>query len=269
MSIKRAPRPESNFYLLDKRIADDKRLSWAARGLLIFLLGKPDHWQVSVEHLRKETSDSAKPTGRDGVYSILSELIEAGYVTRVQSRTDAGRMAEAEYIVSEIPTKKQDCSDHQQQDQPETVQPLTEKPDTGKPDTANPTQVSIDLQQGLKSVSTEKPLVTAERRPAKSDRGSRIPDDWKPDMQWTREFRPDMTDADIQRMADSFRDYWISAPSSKGRKADWKATWRNWVRNDLGRASPRQPQKKSRHVGLNDIDHTVGLIDNGDGTYDF
>jgi len=62
MSIIRAPRPEANFYMLNKAISDDPRLSWAARGLLIYLLGKPDHWKVSPAHLRGETVGSAKPT---------------------------------------------------------------------------------------------------------------------------------------------------------------------------------------------------------------
>lgn len=38
MSIIRGPRPESNWYALDKRIIEDTRLTWAARGLLVFLL---------------------------------------------------------------------------------------------------------------------------------------------------------------------------------------------------------------------------------------
>src|SRR5205814_92454 len=27
-----------------------------------------------------------------------------------------------------------------------------------------------------------------------------------------------------------FRDYWIALPGAKGLKADWPATWRNWIR---------------------------------------
>lgn len=37
MSIIRSPRCESNFYVLDKQISEDKRLGWVARGLLVFL----------------------------------------------------------------------------------------------------------------------------------------------------------------------------------------------------------------------------------------
>lgn len=128
--IVRGPRPQNNFYLLDKEISEDSRLSWAARGLLIFLLGKPDHWQVSPSALVNETQSSGKPTGRDGVYSLLSELRDAGYLTRIQARAADGSMGQVSYLVSESP--------------------LTEKPETVKPDTANPTQVSIDKKQGLK-----------------------------------------------------------------------------------------------------------------------
>lgn len=93
MSIIRAPRPEANFYMLNKSISEDGRLSWAARGLLVFLLGKPDHWAVSVTHLRNETAKSSKPTGRDGVYGLLQELIAAGYVERRQDRGESGLLA--------------------------------------------------------------------------------------------------------------------------------------------------------------------------------
>ncbi|MCL8303109.1 hypothetical protein M9Y59_27090, partial [Pseudomonas mosselii] len=103
MSIIRAPRPEANFYMLNKAISDDPRLSWAARGLLIYLLGKPDHWKVSPTHLRGETAGSAKPTGRDGIYGLLDELISAGYVRREQPRSESGVLGEVTYLVSETP----------------------------------------------------------------------------------------------------------------------------------------------------------------------
>lgn len=143
MSIIRAPRPEANFYMLSKSISEDARLSWAARGLLVFLLGKPDHWAVSVTHLRNETSKSSKPTGRDGVYGLLQELITAGYVQRRQDRLGSGLLGETHYVVSESPLP----------DLPYTAAPLP-----AQPYTANPTLVSIEGEQGLKQQArTEKP----------------------------------------------------------------------------------------------------------------
>lgn len=140
MSIIRAPRPEANFYMLNKSISEDGRLSWAARGLLVFLLGKPDHWAVSVTHLRNETAKSSKPTGRDGVYGLLQELIAAGYVERRQERGESGLLGETNYVVSETPLPAL----------PYPVEPLP-----AQPYPANPTLVSIEGKQGLKGVRTD------------------------------------------------------------------------------------------------------------------
>ena len=102
MSIIRGPRPEANYYTLDKRISEDVRLGWAARGLLIYLLGKPDNWKVSVMNLRKQTAAARIPTGRDGVYALLRELEAVGYVRFEQKRSADGKgFGEIDYLVSE------------------------------------------------------------------------------------------------------------------------------------------------------------------------
>ena len=140
MSIIRAPRPAEKFYVLDKRISDDKRLSWAARGLLIHLLGKPDHWKVSVAALVHETAKSGKPTRRDGVYSLIRELESAGYMRSFQDRGDAGKFSRNEYSVSETPLT----------DGPYTDKPYTDGPLTAEPYTAETTLESNDLEQRSK-----------------------------------------------------------------------------------------------------------------------
>lgn len=139
--ITRAPRPISNFYFLDKKISEDDRLSWAARGLLIFLLGKPDSWEISIGHLEQQTRKSTKKTGKDGIYSLLSELEGVGYVTREQQRDRAGKFRELNYVVSET-TQKQ------------TDEPHRDFPDTADPYPGNPPQVSIDGVQKMKKTTT-------------------------------------------------------------------------------------------------------------------
>lgn len=70
-------------------------------------------------------------------------------------------------------------------------------------------------------------------------RASRLPPDWVlPDdwADWARTERPDL---DPTSTASSFRDYWVAKPGKDGRKADWLATWRNWVRNQRSTAAPR------------------------------
>ncbi len=61
--------------------------------------------------------------------------------------------------------------------------------------------------------------------------GTRLPEDWTLPNEWREwaiESRPDL---DAETVADSFRDFWVAKPGKDGRKADWQATWRNWVRN--------------------------------------
>ena len=66
---------------------------------------------------------------------------------------------------------------------------------------------------------------------AKKSKGTRLdqnwalPDDW---AVWAKEQRPDVN---VNQTADGFKDYWLAIPGMKGVKADWFATWRNWVRN--------------------------------------
>ena len=70
-----------------------------------------------------------------------------------------------------------------------------------------------------------------------------VPDDW---IDFCNQERPDL---DPRKTFDSFRDYWIAQPGSKGVKADWTATWRNWIRNT--RVSPNsQPAKQDRKMDL-------------------
>jgi hypothetical protein len=55
----------------------DKKLSWAARGVLGYLLSKPDDWEVAVPDLLKNGD-----LGRDGIRAVLKELSAAGYLRR-------------------------------------------------------------------------------------------------------------------------------------------------------------------------------------------
>jgi hypothetical protein len=54
----------------------------------------------------------------------------------------------------------------------------------------------------------------------KNSVGTRLPPDWEPKQHQER-----------TEELEKFRDYWIAQPGVKGRKVDWDATWRNWIRN--------------------------------------
>ena len=40
-------------------------------------------------------------------------------------------------------------------------------------------------------------------------------------------------------VATNFYDYWISKPGAGGRKSDWSATWRMWVRKESAATAGR------------------------------
>ena len=72
---------------------------------------------------------------------------------------------------------------------------------------------------------------TEEAPSAKSPRGTALPKDWELPGDWKTWAEGARPDVDVLTVADSFRDYWVAKPGKDGRKADWLATWRNWVRN--------------------------------------
>ena len=76
---------------------------------------------------------------------------------------------------------------------------------------------------------------------AKSPRGTALPKDWELPGDWRIWAEGARPDVDVLTVADSFRDYWVAKPGKDGRKADWMATWRNWVRNQRS-GSAQRPQ---------------------------
>ncbi|ASR84995.1 RepA-like replication initiator [Mycobacterium phage Bunnies] len=65
---------------------------------------------------------------------------------------------------------------------------------------------------------------------AKAPRGSRLPDGWMPDDETIAAMRQQFPHVDLRAEHEKFTDYWRGVAGAKGRKADWTATWRNWIR---------------------------------------
>lgn len=62
-------------------------------------------------------------------------------------------------------------------------------------------------------------------------RGCRLPTDWRPsadDIAFVTSKHPGVN---WIAEAEKFRDYWHAQTGAKATKADWPATWRNWIRN--------------------------------------
>ena len=54
------------------RIIDDTRLSWAARGMLAYLLSRPAHWEVRVTDLQRGGNMGRGGGWRRGIESGLA-----------------------------------------------------------------------------------------------------------------------------------------------------------------------------------------------------
>jgi len=56
----------------------------------------------------------------------------------------------------------------------------------------------------------------------------------------------------VRLEADKFRDYWVGVAGAKGRKADWDATWRNWIRKAIADQKPKFKAIEGGHNGQSD-----------------
>lgn len=95
-TIFRMPKNQDHPYVrVDKQFIEVPGLSFRAKGVLLYILSKPDHWKVSVKDIVAHSKD-----GRDAVYTSLNELTEHGYIQRICHR-EKGKITGYEYIVTE------------------------------------------------------------------------------------------------------------------------------------------------------------------------
>lgn len=90
-------RREDPFVRVPKTLINDDRLSWKAKGILIYLIGKPADWKVRVRDLMNQGTD-----GRDSVRAGLMELRQFGYCELVCLK-DGGKVKEWVWKVSDSP----------------------------------------------------------------------------------------------------------------------------------------------------------------------
>lgn len=98
--IKRA-RKQGNFTTVYNEFVNDNRLSARAKGVMIWLLSKPDDWVI-----HRSTMYKAFKEGRNAVWNAFKELIEIGYVISVDAvdRDGSGQFKKKSkgYVVYEV-----------------------------------------------------------------------------------------------------------------------------------------------------------------------
>jgi DnaD/phage-associated family protein len=78
MSIIRV-RKDANYFSASNEPFNDTRLSWESRGLMGYLLSKPNNWEVRMSDLEKQG-----PAGNHKLRRMLAELRAYGYMNRIR-----------------------------------------------------------------------------------------------------------------------------------------------------------------------------------------
>lgn len=122
MSIKRAPRPKSNFTIIQNSVLRDENLSFRARGVLASILSRPDNWNTTADNLARESKE-----GRNAILTVLKELEDAGYMKRNKYRNDKGQWI-WESLVFDTPQSivQKPYDGHPSADEPNSGEPSAE-----------------------------------------------------------------------------------------------------------------------------------------------
>ncbi len=104
MAIVRIPKV-NNYTIMSNHHLTDPNLSLKAKGLMSYMLSRPDNWDFTIEGLARQNME-----GADAIARIIRELEARGYVIRSRTRNKAGKFTDMEYRILECP---QDMADVQ------------------------------------------------------------------------------------------------------------------------------------------------------------
>lgn len=158
---------ENPYVMINKSCLNDANLSWAAKGLHSYLLSLPDDWEIYVDELIKHTS-----AGRDHTYRVVNELLEHGYMEKVQYRCE-GKILGLNYTVFEVSTGENNAkakisnvtlSDNGEIVEISTIQPNTENQDTDNPDTVFTTLLNNNNYEVIKEIKNKEVVVVDEKQ---------------------------------------------------------------------------------------------------------
>jgi hypothetical protein len=223
--IQRGRQAADNFTIISNDHLRDERLSWAARGLLAWLCSHAEGYEIT-----EATIVDAGPTKRDGIRTLLRELEELSYLRRDRRSVIAGGST-VDYILTD-PTLARVGESDPRADQG--------KPDSGKSESAAQTADSPRVGESNPRSLLEDQKKT-NTKTSSSLRATRIPDDFMPDDKMRAWFADEKLATVIDGRTEhaKFVDYWSGVPGVRGRKVDWPATWRNWMRTAAERAGRR------------------------------
>lgn len=161
-----------------------------------------------------------KPHLMEFFTEIDGQITQARLLDELEKARDRSRKASDNARSKYRKTKEVPHADAQRK---RSETPATEHADLLQSASETPASISISISNNKKDPPSGDP----------KKKGSRIPDDFVPDLEWATQ--EGLSRSEAIREAASFKDYWIAKTGKDATKQDWPATWRNWVRNQLKR----------------------------------
>lgn len=132
-----------NYTVIGNQLVSSADLSWKAKGILIYLLSKPEDWVTRLDDIVKHSTD-----GRASVLSGLKELKQKGYLEKVRiTDQKTGQVTHWETIVHESPIATS----------PDVENRHSGNPDSGNPQSgkSNPTKYGSIQNTHLQKIHTQ------------------------------------------------------------------------------------------------------------------
>jgi hypothetical protein len=231
--IIRGPRKEQDFTILANAVLRDERLSFKARGLLVFGLSQPPDYRMT----RDELVAASSSDGQKSVRSGLEELQAVGYLVRHRKRSESGEFS-WESVLYDEPQEATESGIHTPPTTGGKGPVVPTRENTAKPQVAasgplasmvkgpSSTKYCSEELEGLGSPNGSQPKPVPLR-------GSQYPDGWMP-----KELHVALAavhDLDVDVEADQFEDFHRAKGSVF---KDWDAAFRTWLRNSAKYSSP-------------------------------
>lgn len=270
---------DKNFTVMSNCHLRDKHLSLKAKGLLSIILSLPDDWDYSLRGLESILKEQKSTIG-----SVINELIDQGYIERIQDRRSGGRFGQIEYVIYESPDARKSDIKNKENAENTPMPPCPKKPYTVNVDTdekgkppcpKKPGTVNVDTDKKEtppcpKKPRTEKPYT--ENLDTTNILNNKPNTKYKPNTQSIQE-KTDSDDSPLMDEEDliSLLKMHIGYDSLEKSRKDMTDSFVDVIRSNLGRGTykisgveltPLQVQKrilKLRFSDLEDVSHNVDL----------
>jgi hypothetical protein len=222
-------RRNTNYTMMSNVGLEDPNLSFKAKGVLAYLLSKPDNWSARDRQLAE-----VGPDGRDSVQTALKELETHGYLKRERVHKTDGTFEWVSVVF----------------DEPWRENPSTDKPSTDKPSTENPAIINTIVTNTVVTNTEETNNNPLDTSPPSLRSGGSV-----------------SAPSDTRLLMLAYEEWLGYVPAAYGKesKAAKELLKRGYAIADVElayRAIKQQPFWKSKHVSLMVVLEQIGALAN-------